>query len=72
MKMEILKAALDREANNVDSVHLFLNGLVMTFDREGTQMPCFQGEAMEILPILAACGWEGEVQLSELKEPPHV
>ncbi|MDX0534386.1 hypothetical protein GOC55_13085 [Sinorhizobium medicae] len=62
------KAALDREAWHIESVHRFLNGLIMTFDREGKQMPCFQGEATEILPLLAACGWKGTVQWSELKE----
>lgn len=61
------KAALKRERYHVDQVHRFSNGLVIVFDREGNQMPCFQGPATEVLPLLVACGWNGDVHWSELK-----
>ncbi|QOD63834.1 hypothetical protein HGK82_00750 [Ochrobactrum sp. MT180101] len=66
--MPDFKAALVRERHHIDSVHRFPNDQIATFDREGRQMPCFQGKATEILPLLAACGWKGNVQWSEFKE----
>lgn len=60
--------ALAREVANVASVHRFLNGMVMTFDRAGNQMPCFQGEEDDVLPLLVSLGWDGTIHLSELRE----
>lgn len=57
--------ALAREVANVASVHHFLNGMVMTFDHAGNQMPCFQGEADEILPLLVSLGCDTAIYLSE-------
>ena len=63
------KAALVREHYHIATVHRFLNGNIMVFDKEGNQMPCFQGPADKALPLLAACGWKGDVIWSELKTP---
>lgn len=59
-------AAAKREIANIGSVHLFLNGMVITFDRDGRQMPMFQGPSKEVLPLLKRCGWKGETNLSEV------
>lgn len=62
-----LKAALAQHAQDIASVHTFPNGMVMTFDKAGAQMPAFQGATDEVLPLLAACGWKGEPTPSRLK-----
>lgn len=47
---EILEA-LRRESANIQDIEVFSNGMVATFDREGKQMPAFQGHKRSIFPL---------------------
>lgn len=46
----------------VNDVFIWENGMVMTFDREGKQIPEFQGKMDEVIPKLLEAG----VKLSEV------
>jgi len=49
-----------RTVEDVATVILWQNGMVMVFDRDGQQMPEFQGPEAEALAKLRAAGWTGE------------
>lgn len=38
----------------ITNVYLFQNGMVMTFDQFGEQMPDYQGRAEEVMPKIKA------------------
>lgn len=49
------------DAPRITSVYSFTNGMTMVFDQNGKQMPEFQGLTAEVMPLIRAAGFTGDV-----------
>ena len=45
----------------ITNVYSFANGMTMTFDQYGKQMPDYQGPTEEVVPKIRAAGFKGEI-----------
>ena len=53
----------------ITNVYCFTNGMTMTFDEYGQQMPEFQGWTDDVLPVIKASGYVGPIHANVQWKP---